>query len=75
MQNGVNTATEFAELLMSEHGFRSLVENAAVAVGVTDTRGRFAYVNKAMTDLLGILFSFSSFFFFYIVKPFECPKF
>jgi PAS domain S-box-containing protein len=53
MPNGVNAPTEFAELLMSEHGFRSLVENAAVAVGVTDTRGRFVYVNKAMTDLLG----------------------
>jgi two-component system sporulation sensor kinase A len=53
MPNGVDAPTEFAELLMSEHGFRSLVENAAVAVGVTDTRGRFVYVNKAMTDLLG----------------------
>jgi len=53
MPNGVDAPTEFAELLMSEHGFRSLVENAAVAVGVTDTRGRFVYVNKAMSDLLG----------------------
>ena len=53
MPKGANAATEFAELLMSEHGFRSLCENAAVAVGITDTRGRFVYVNKAMTDLLG----------------------
>jgi two-component system sporulation sensor kinase A len=46
-------ATEFAEFLMSEQGFRSLVENAAVAVAITDTKGRFMYVNKAIVDLLG----------------------
>ena len=53
MPKEANAATEFAELLMSEQGFRSLIDNAAVAVGITDTRGRFVYVNKAMTDLLG----------------------
>ncbi|MEM3623483.1 MAG: PAS domain S-box protein [Candidatus Bathyarchaeia archaeon] len=53
MPKGANAATEFTEFLMSEQGFRSLIDNAAVAVGITDTRGRFIYVNKAMTDLLG----------------------
>ncbi|MGB9676396.1 MAG: PAS domain S-box protein [Candidatus Bathyarchaeales archaeon] len=53
MSREVNATAEFTEHLISESGFRSLVENAAVAVGITDTRGRFVYVNKAMTDLLG----------------------
>ncbi|MGQ9545073.1 MAG: PAS domain S-box protein [Candidatus Bathycorpusculaceae bacterium] len=53
MLNEANAATEFAEFLISEQGFRSLVENAAVAVGITDTRGRLMYVNKVMVDLLG----------------------
>ncbi|MEM3627941.1 MAG: PAS domain S-box protein [Candidatus Bathyarchaeia archaeon] len=48
-----NTIAEFAKHLISERGFRSLVENAAVAVGVADTRGRFVYINRAMTALLG----------------------
>lgn len=37
----------------SEQNFRSLVENAAVAVATTDLRGRFTYVNKALAELLG----------------------
>ncbi|MEM3443249.1 MAG: PAS domain S-box protein, partial [Candidatus Bathyarchaeia archaeon] len=53
MSKKVNDAAKFAEFLMSEQGFRSLVENAAVAVAITDTKGRFRYVNKAMVDLLG----------------------
>jgi len=53
MPREVNATAEFTEYLISESGFRSLVENAAVAVGITDTRGRFVYVNKAMTNLLG----------------------
>jgi two-component system sporulation sensor kinase A len=53
MSRRVNFTPEFTEYLITEQGFRSLVENAALAVGITDTRGRFVYVNKAMTGLLG----------------------
>ncbi|MEM3697026.1 MAG: PAS domain S-box protein [Candidatus Bathyarchaeia archaeon] len=53
MSKKANNVTEFAEFLISEQGFRSLVENAAVAVAITDTKGRFTYVNKAMVELLG----------------------
>ncbi|MGD8506255.1 MAG: PAS domain S-box protein [Candidatus Bathyarchaeota archaeon] len=37
----------------SEQRFRCLVEDAAVAIGISDTRGRFTYVNTALADLLG----------------------
>ncbi|MEM3576872.1 MAG: PAS domain S-box protein [Candidatus Bathyarchaeia archaeon] len=53
MSREINATDEFTEHLISESGFRSLIENAAVAVGITDTRGRFVYVNRALTDLLG----------------------
>ncbi|MDH7477476.1 MAG: PAS domain S-box protein [Candidatus Bathyarchaeota archaeon] len=53
MTKKLNATKEFAEFLTSEQGFRSLCENAAVAVAITDTKGRFKYVNKAMVDLLG----------------------
>lgn len=36
-----------------EQGFRSLVENAAVAIAISDLKGRFTYVNQALADLLG----------------------
>ncbi|MGQ9507153.1 MAG: PAS domain S-box protein [Candidatus Bathycorpusculaceae bacterium] len=53
MLKEADAATEFADFLTSEQGFRSLCENAAVAIAITDTKGRFKYVNKAMVDLLG----------------------
>lgn len=37
----------------SEHRFRCLVENAAVAICIVDMKGRFTYVNTATTRLLG----------------------
>jgi PAS domain S-box-containing protein len=37
----------------SEAKFRSLVENTAVPIGITDSKGEFAYVNKALADSVG----------------------
>ena len=37
----------------SELGFRSLVENAFVGVAIADLKGRFVYVNKALSEMLG----------------------
>jgi len=37
----------------SEAKFRSLVENTAAPVGITDLTGDFTYVNKALADLTG----------------------
>lgn len=41
------------KLIESEQKFKSLVENSAVAICTTDKKGRFTYVNKAMTNLFG----------------------
>lgn len=38
---------------MLEQGFRSLVENAAVAITIIDLKGRLMYVNTAFASLLG----------------------
>jgi PAS domain S-box-containing protein len=37
----------------SEQRFRCLVEEAALAMAVADTKGRLTYVNKATVDMLG----------------------
>ncbi|NWG11209.1 PAS domain S-box protein [Candidatus Bathyarchaeota archaeon] len=47
------TARRCWNLDIPELGFRSLVENAAVAIATTDLKGRFTYVNRALAELLG----------------------
>jgi len=37
----------------SEQKFRCLVEGAGVAIGISDKKGHFTYVNKALADLMG----------------------
>jgi len=37
----------------SDDEFRSLVENAGIAIAITNLKGHFTYVNKALADLLG----------------------
>lgn len=41
------------KLRESEEKFRCLVEDADVSIGITDLKGKFNYVNKALTHLLG----------------------
>ncbi|MEM3566399.1 MAG: PAS domain S-box protein [Candidatus Bathyarchaeia archaeon] len=40
-------------ILASHEAFRSLVENAAMPIAITDTHGRFIYANRALADTLG----------------------
>jgi PAS domain S-box-containing protein len=40
-------------LLESEEKFRSLMENSADAIFLADRQGKFVYVNKAVTEMLG----------------------
>jgi PAS domain S-box-containing protein len=42
-----------ASLAKSEEKFRSIMENSADAIFLTDQQGRYTYTNKAVTDLLG----------------------
>jgi PAS domain S-box-containing protein len=42
-------------VLASPQAFKCLVENAALPIAITDTKGRFIYVNKALADVLGYL--------------------
>jgi PAS domain S-box-containing protein len=37
----------------SEKKFRSIMENSADAIFITDQQGRYVYTNKAVTDMLG----------------------
>lgn len=37
----------------SEEKFRSIMENSADAIFITDQQGRYVYTNKAVTDMLG----------------------
>ncbi|MEM2546889.1 MAG: PAS domain S-box protein, partial [Candidatus Bathyarchaeia archaeon] len=41
------------DVLAGPEAFKSLVENAALPIAITDTRGRFVYVNRALADALG----------------------
>ncbi|MEM3613061.1 MAG: PAS domain S-box protein [Candidatus Bathyarchaeia archaeon] len=41
------------EALAGLEAFKSLVENAALPIAISDTRGRFVYVNRALADVLG----------------------
>ena len=43
------------EVLAGPDAFKCLVENAALPIAITDTKGRFVYVNKALADALGYL--------------------
>jgi PAS domain S-box-containing protein len=43
------------EVLAGPDAFQCLVENAALPIAITDTKGRFVYVNKALADALGYL--------------------
>lgn len=40
-------------LIEYEQKFQSLADNSNVAIAATDVKGRFTYVNKALTELLG----------------------
>jgi PAS domain S-box-containing protein len=42
-------------VLAGPQAFKCLVENAALPIAITDTKGRFVYVNKALADALGYL--------------------
>lgn len=42
------------KLLESEPRFRCLVEDAAVAIGIIDLKGRFTYMNRALAKLTTI---------------------
>lgn len=41
------------ELIASEAKFRSIIENSADAIFIADSNGRYVFVNKAATQLLG----------------------
>ena len=49
----VATTPKDKALQESEAEFRSLVENTAAPIGITNLRGDFTYVNKALADLTG----------------------
>jgi len=40
-------------LQVSEEKFRSIMENSADAIFITDQQGKYVYTNKAVTDMLG----------------------
>jgi len=44
---------QVASLAKSEEKFRSIMENSADAIFLTDQQGRYTYTNKAVTDMLG----------------------
>ena len=40
-------------LIESENKFRTIIENSADAIFITNLKGKYVYVNKAATDMLG----------------------
>jgi PAS domain S-box-containing protein len=54
-QHRIQSDKRAAELLLkeSEEKFRSIMENSADAIFLTDRQGKYMYTNKAVTDMLG----------------------
>ncbi|MEM3609115.1 MAG: PAS domain S-box protein [Candidatus Bathyarchaeia archaeon] len=41
------------DVLAGPEAFKNLVENASLPIAISDTRGRFVYINRALADALG----------------------